>query len=310
MFVSVNKTLVPKEIIEEGSRRIKNLREYERPKVGRFIPVYDYNNPYHNGYDIPYKIIGAKWEDLTEGDHTLVSAWLYRHPDPNWKNRYFKGTDPIHGETGHSYFASAIFDGQDKTIACILNFRKEHDLYTSFLQSMLMSIYYDTNNPEFSKKGVPDLIESNNGTPYMKYVEERGFDKNLIFNAQLPPLLVGGRHYIGIDNHDPRSIQIINNISEVVKLYNKNINHSVVFNQLETTGYKTNSQGHLSFEPLNKHVHRDDVLYALGFAWICFKTIDKTATYTLEIMGERKIERRRITYRDANNNLLSKWEGE
>ena len=86
-------------------------------------------------------------------------------------------------------------DGEEVTQApvCLLYHRKQHDHRASFLQCLLMGIYYDNSQ---EKRGVPELIENNIGTNYKTYKEDKGFEHSIVYynqygcekNAQIPPL--------------------------------------------------------------------------------------------------------------------------
>lgn len=274
MFNVTSNTLVSNDIIADG---LANIREQFKAghqlTWGYFEPIFDYTKPYQEEFDIPYAVKGARFIKVDDEDQNLATCAMLLPPDSNWKNRYYQGTDPTTHETGISMFASSIWDKKNKTIAAILNFRKQYDNEYCLLQSMLMGIYYDTENADGDKKGVWELTEANSGTLYTQYKENRGCGKRLVYNTMLPPDQRGGTGRFGIDNRAGiRHIFIINKLKECIENYYKNIYFDVVFEQLRTFIRNDKKQGQ-SWGSMDKRVYFDDVLFSLAYAYICAEIV-------------------------------------
>jgi hypothetical protein len=192
---------------------------------------------------------------------------MFKKPEPGWVNRYYQGTDPIATEAGHSKMASSMWDEYYKTVSCIVNYRKQHDHKYTFLQAMLLGIYYDTRVGR--KIGVPELVEANIGTNYIDYKHAKGFYDSLVFNAQLPSRLVGGAREVGVDNKGNRAVAIIDYMTDIFRTYHNRIYIRVIFEQLRTYVQKVTAAGKEVWGPFNKLMHYDDVLYAVTMSYIC-----------------------------------------
>ena len=267
MFMRTDNTLVTRDIIYGGIDRCKKVPLEHAPVYGFFEPVYDFSDPMPPESDTPYRIIDATFVPLTDDDDPkLATAIMFQRPAMGWKHRYWQGTDPIATETGHSKMASGVWDDYFKTISCLVNYRKQHDHKKSFLQCMLMGLYFDTSPV---KKGIKDLVENNIGTNYIDYKREKGFFDTCVFNAELPSRLVGGAREVGVDNKGNRAHAIIDNMTEMFRAFHSRFYIKIIFDQLSTFVNKITTGGKETWEAQNKLLHFDDVLYAITFAYIC-----------------------------------------
>ena len=268
MFLRTASTLVSREIIEGGIDRCRALSIKQQPVRGYFEPVFDelYSMPQES--DVPYKIIGARFIHLDDADDPKkASVSIFRKPEEGWENRYWQGTDPIATETGHSKFSSVIWDEYEHTISAVLNFRKQHDHKYTFLQSVLLGLYYNT-APGINL-GVKELVEANIGTNYTDYKQFKGFFESLVFNSQLPSKVTGGTRLIGIDNKGNRANAIIDYMTELFRTYHDRIYIPVFFEQLSTFVQDLSKMGKETWGPMNRTMHFDDCLYAATYAYIC-----------------------------------------
>lgn len=269
MFLTTASTLVSREIIEGGIDRCRKASPAMQPVYGYFEPVFDESDPMPPESDIPYRIIGANFVPIDDtDDFKKASTCIFRMPQPLWKDRYYKGTDPIATETGHSKFASGIWDDYEKTISAVMNFRQQHDHKYTFLQSLLLNIFYDTATPGI-KTGVKELVEANIGTNYIDYMEAKGFFSTMVFNSQLPNKVVGGARLVGIDNKGNRANGIIEYMTELLRNYHDRFYIPAIFEQLTTFVQDLTKSGKEIWGPMNKLMHFDDILYAITFAYIC-----------------------------------------
>ena len=301
MFLTKASTLVSRDIIEGGMDRCRKMKP--QPIYGYFEPIFDEMAPMPAESDLPYRIVGSKFIALDDSDDfQKASVCIFQKPEEGWENRYWQGTDPIAVETGSSKMASAIWDEYYKTFSAVVNFRRQHDHKYTFLQVVLLGLYYDT-NPGI-KQGVKELVESNIGTNYMDYKETKGFFSSLVFTAQLPSKVAGGPRLLGIDNKGNRADAIIDYLTEVIRNFHERIYISIIFEQLSTFVHALSKSGKETWQAMNHLLHFTDVLYACVYAYICrlshphLYPIHKTLTtnrtqtrYILKRTNEWDIER-------------------
>lgn len=267
MFLTTASTLVSREIIEGGIDRCRKATVLQ-PIYGYFEPLFNEMDPMPPESDVPYRVVGAKFIPIDDtDDFKKASVCIFRRPEELWENRYWKGTDPIATETGHSKFASAVWDDYEKTIAAVLNFRQQHDHKYTFLQSVLLNLYYDT-KPGI-KTGIKELVEANIGTNYIDYLEAKGYFSSLVFNSQLPNKVVGGARLVGIDNKGNRANGIIEFMTELLRNFHDRMFIPIIFEQLTTFVQDLSKSGKEVWAPMNRLMHYDDVLYAITYAYIC-----------------------------------------
>lgn len=270
VFRTSSKTLFDDDYTESAIQRINEARN-SAPGVqlthhGYFEPIYDTTKPTSEGSDVPYKIIGAEFiptEDLSP----LATVTIFLHPQKDWTNRYYQGTDPIDTNSGQSDFASAIWDKHLKTFSAVLHFRVA-DYEQVFLQSMLMGLYYDTKN----EYGVPELVESNRGTSYTQYKKQKGFVKNMVINKELPELLVNNSTIndgVGVDNKGQRNTVLVHTTTQLYSYYGNKIYLSIFFEQLKTFTCTVSAGGKEVWGPVNRKYYKDDTIWAGTFAYIC-----------------------------------------
>lgn len=270
VFRTAAKTLVDDDIIESAIRRIQDATKQNGAQLvqhGYFEPIYDFTKPEFESSDVPYRIIGAEFVPTGDFDDR-ASTTIFMHPKEGWKNRYFQGTDPIHTDTGLSLMASAVWDKHLKCPVAILNWRIS-DYRQVFLQTMLMGLYYDT---EHMKNGIKELVESNVGTSYTQYKTDKGYDKELVLNYQLPFAFQNKttiNEGIGIDNKAVRNTMIVNRLQEMISAYGEKNYFKIFFEQLKTFTCVMSNGGKEMWGPTNKKYFRDDVLFGVVFSYIC-----------------------------------------
>jgi len=278
MFIFTDKTLMSRDFIDKNLLKIRNMREEMQPVHGYFKPIFDKNKPVENE-DVPFKIIGAEFVAANDDEMDKTTAVMLHRPKQGWIDRYYQGTDPISSDTGSSKMASAIWDKQYKTISCLVNFRQPSNPKASFLQSMLMGIYYDTNGSE----GVRELLEKNIGLAYRNYKESKGYLNSLVINGEIEESLQSGASSdVGIDTKGVRKDFIVARMGEMFRTFGDNIYLEVLFHQLTTFVCKATRTGKPTWQPLDKRHYYDDALDAAVFAYICslsfFDLIPKNIT--------------------------------
>jgi len=264
MFLTSAKTLVSIDYINRQLERIRSLPPITKPQKGYFEPIFDESSPSSENDDVPFKIVGANFIP-TEDDDPRGSALIFMHPKKNWRNRYYAGTDPIASDNGYSNMASVVFDAKYKTIAALVNYRDANHKYT-FLQTMLLSLYYNTSGRIGRCK---ELVEANIGTAYIDYVDGKGFYDSLVYRTELPEYVQGGSQTVGIDNRSTRTRFIINKMYEFIAAYGDRICVDVIFLQLRTFICTVTDKGNETWGTADKRKYHDDVLFAGVFAYIC-----------------------------------------
>ena len=295
MFSSTSNTLVSNELIQNGLSNINVKRNQFGMLWGYFEPIYDTTKPYDLNMDIPYKIIGSKFIPVIEEEvSSKATVQMLLQPNIDSRRRYYQGSDPISSDTGVSMFASVVFDKIKKAPACIMNYRRKHDVNYIFLQSMLMGIYYDTND---IKSGIPDLVESNVGDSYANYKDQRGWGRKIVTNGELPIELKGGGKRWGVDNHGLRTDVIINKLRDYITNYSEHIYYDIIFEQLRTF-VATQKENKTHWGSIDKRAYCDDVLFALAYAYICSEVVYVHSQPTEE--KKRDYYQQRIVWKTKN----------
>jgi hypothetical protein len=296
MFIRNVETLVPIAVCNEHLDRINKLSEIQRPIKGRFVPIFDMSSPTPES-DLPYAISGVYFEPMGESEEPPITMML--EPKKNWKYRYYQGTDPINTETGHSKFASAIWDAEYDTIACQLNYR-ERDFYECYRQSLFMSLYYDTEGFD----GCPELVESNIGQDYISYRERKKFDKNLIMNRQLNPMMHVNGAKVGISNKAHTRSKIIGKMKQLYDEYGSNIYIEDSFMQLKTFVEKPTATGGTKWVASDLKRHYDDVLFSQTYAKMAADLYQDLGFYPVDTSKTPKNKIKSKLVRDAQGNLM------
>lgn len=295
MFIRNVETLIPIADCNNHLERIYALKPEEQAIWGRFDPVFDTNRPTPES-DLPYAVVAVTFVPMSEDDDPPVRLML--EPNRKWKYRYFQGTDPINTETGHSRFASAIWDAHYCTVACQVNFRVR-DYQECYRQSLYMGLYYDTSG-EFV--GVPELVEANIGTDYIKYRERKGFDKNMILNKELNPMMHINGATVGISNKTNTRPRIIGNMKRMYEEYGDNIWMEEAFYQLKTFVEKPTATG-VKWVASDLKRHYDDVLFSQTYSKMASDLYVEMRRYPLDTETVSKVRVRTRLVRDANGAL-------
>jgi len=220
-------------------------------------------------------------------------------PKRTWRNRYFQGTDPINTETGHSKFASAIWDSEYDTVACQLNYR-ERDFYECYRQSVFMSLYYDTEGFQ----GCPELVEANIGQDYIGYRERKKFDGNMIMNKQLNPMMHVNGARVGISNKAHTRSKIIGKMKQLYDEYGSNIYIEEAFMQLKTFVEKPTPTGGTKWVAADLKRHFDDVLFSQTYAKMAADLYKDLGKYPVDMSHQSKAKVKMKLTRDAQGNLI------
>lgn len=300
MFLRKSKTLVP---INYCNDRLRSIYGLETPiDYGYFEPIYDMSVPTPDAY-VPYKIKGAQWVSTGDRDHVMTSTVIIHHPPKGecWKNRWFAGTDPINSETGHSKLSSAVWDSYTNTVAAVL-FHRERKFKESYLQSLLLHLYYD----QLNQGGIKELIESNIGDMLLDFQEMLGFKSKFTANTALPEYLRShGGKWFGISNKVNTAPRILAKLEELIDAYGMNVNVPWFWEQLKTFVEKdlkgSTSHRQTRYQVDDLKYNYDDVIFSITFSYInslCY------ARYTPEnikqVDGESKTFKRYMQCKETN----------
>lgn len=289
MFLTDQKTLLPITKINQRLSDIKNIPHSKRPVEGFFEPIYDLSRPEDEESEIPYKVKGARFIPTEDGD-PRASVVIYKHPDPNWRERYVQGTDPIQSDNGYSKMASVVMDRKLMTVAACLNYRNENHKET-FLQNMLLGLYYDQ---DVKKRGIHELVESNVGMAYFDFKDTKGFRHSLMYRTQLPVQFRGGTNIEGFDNRGVRKKAMVDKLYELFHYYGDRIHIPQIWTQLRTFICEFSEAGQEKWGVKDHRKYRDDLVDACGIAYIAHLSLDH---YTPKEVGDNKQLDYRIKYK-------------
>lgn len=297
VFMTSAKTLVGKFFINEHLDKIRKLGHPARPKHGYFEPIFDTKQAAADNSDVPYVIIGAQFVP-TEDVDGRASVIIFQEPNKRWADRYYQGTDPIASDNGLSKMSSAIFDNHFRTISAVVNYRDSNYKYC-FLQTLLLGLYYDTQN----QGGVKELLEANIGLAYRDYKDNKGFFRSLVYTSELPDAFQNQTTNIGIDNKGKRATMIVNKMYELIQAYGKNIFIEEFWLQLKTFVCQITAQGNTVWGPADKRLYRDDILFSCTFAYICSLCYPNRLPRDIGSDKHKYVTKSRMIY-DKNYNLV------
>lgn len=264
MFLIESKTLLPSGKISALEDRIVRLPAEYKPTPGYFEPILDTTQVTTEQDDFGFKVIGAEFIPVEPGSDR-ATTWIFLHPEKGWYKRYFMGVDPIASDNGYSNMAATIWDKKSGTISAIFNYRDESYKYC-YQQAFLLALYF---NPEGVRENVPILLESNIGTAFRDYIDQKGYFNDLVYRTQLPDIFQGGNQIIGIDNRGMRNKFIINKMDEMFSMYGENFYFLILFAQLRTFVCTVNDKGTEIWGVSDKRRYQDDTLFSSVFAYIC-----------------------------------------
>ncbi len=297
VFLSSGQTLVSGEYIQKSLDRIMTAYKKVPPQYGYFDPIYDTTQPAHEGSDVPFKIIGANFIPTSMSDPRATTI-VFDHPK-RWINRYYQGTDPIHTDNGHSKMSSTIWDSYYMAPVAVVNFRSQDYRYV-FLQCMLLGIYYDVE----AKGAVPEVIESNIGTAYREYKQNKGLGSSMVFSTELPMALQtrNGTVIVGVDNKGLRNKLLVSMMGELFTAFGDRIWIDLYYEQLKTFVCKMVGRSE-TWEPQDKKYNWDDALWSLIYSYICASVYTNRTIKEISSSGSEKIIVKKVLARDKDGKL-------
>lgn len=285
-------TLIPFEDIQGQLDKIYLLIKNKEMALfrGYFMPVYDRNAPLPPEIGSPYRITDAQFIPVDDSQESQATVTIFEHPNKDWVNAYYQGTDPIVGASGHSKFSSVIWDNRKeddygKTISAVLNCR--HTNYKKdYEQAYCLHLYYST-----KEHFIHELLEINVGNEYNTYCEVMRYGYNMIANLELPHYLQVGEQIVGINKKSGNADKILNKTQDLMRDYTDRIFIDEFWNQARTYVRHKNKANYTdSFKPSDKHCF-DDVLDAATYAYIaslCFTKEPKNIKVQKEISKPKR----------------------
>jgi len=315
MFIRKARTLVP---IHYCNQRLNSIYDRDTPiQYGFFDPIFDMSRPTPDLHT-EYRIIGARWVETGERDHSSTTAMIAHHPpqDEIWKNRFYQGTDPINSETGHSKMCSAIWDAYTNSVSSVV-FNKDKRFKNDYLQVLLQSLYYD----QQKKGGVKELVENNIGDMHVDFQEIHGFKHKFTSNAQLPEYFqtYGGK-WFGISNKANTAPRIMAKTEELLDAYGDRIDVPWLWEQLKTFVEKDlksqSSHRQTRYQASDLRYDYDDTIFAVTYAYINAQAhakyeptniagTESTAQVTVRYVQSKETNyRMRLARVDSNGKIL------
>lgn len=307
MFYQSSRTLLSMEKIKANKGRILNAPPLYRPRYGYFEPVYDYSRPIRCGGKNTYVITGAIWKALKSRMDDKCTCIVYSRPpdaEKPWKDRYFMGVDPLTSETGHSKVSGSVWDNEEETIACVVNYREDFNLHYSFEQLLCMKLWYTGTGAV-----IPELVERNQGSLYYEYLDVNNALHNTVWGGELPTRKMkaksgAGALSWGIDKFKGETTdEIINYTFELYDTYGQNFWIPELWKQQETFIKKETKQQNgfkVKYQARNVKMDYDDVIFSATFAYICCRCFPRRMPVLLA-HKEAVSEVRR--YREPNGTL-------
>jgi hypothetical protein len=291
-FMSTNRTIIPMEMVLEQKRHIEVewVRRGLGPQPGRFEPIFNTQIELPAGSYYAHPIVGSRWKPLpADADEHEAPILMFSDAKKRYAHRYFQGTDPIENDGGFSKFASVIIDavGVDDEYdnegnqlffpmpVCVLNARTQ---FTDelFLQNILMGMYYANEG----QKACMELVEINAGKRYVDYKRGAGIELTtaLLPRGALLPQYKGGQHTWGLDlkgGKDSRKSSVYHDLTSFLREGYKRIFFPDIFAQIQNTAVTPKPDGSVVWGTRNKNAYNDDLLYALAYADICMRSVNK-----------------------------------
>lgn len=314
-FMSTHKTLIPKEIIIKQKQRISALcTPFHAPVRGRFEPVFDESVVIPGDNYFLHPIIDVRWKPSRADDIEAPIQMFIDRSTNKWLNRYFQGTDPIQNDGGFSRFSSMILDTAARQIGtgdeagflqapvCVLNYR-HHNPADLFVQCALMGMYYKN----AGQKACKELVEINVGHRYTDFKCGPIFNlrESLLTRHQLLPKYKTGeaKNIYGIDlkgGKNSRKGSLYADITDFLLANWHNIWFQDLWSQIDKISVSSEADGSVQWGTKNKNVYNDDMVYAMGYADLCARCVNKQPE--LVSSDTPKVIKKRVIRHDANAN--------
>lgn len=268
MFIRKSRTMVS---ISKCNERLAEIWAKDKPvEYGYFEPIYNINAPTPDLFT-PFKIIGVKFVPTDGEDHVDTTACIVSHPPAGeqWRFRWYSGVDPVNSETGHSKMSTAVWDSLTNSFAAVL-FARDRNFKVTYLQSLLMRLYYDQCN----EGGIKELTENNIGDMYVDFQEQLGYKRNIVANGALQPdyFRKPQGKWFGVSNKVDTAPRLMAKMEELIECFGDNIDIPWFWIQAKTFVEKdlksSNTHRQTRYQAADPRYDYDDVLFSGVIAYI------------------------------------------
>lgn len=290
VFLTSHTTLLSIKYISDRINQCRSIDHELRPEVGRFVPIFDESKPMGENSWIPYRIVGARFvkaEHVDDPKNQCVK--IFMHPEPEWANRYYAGTDPTGSVQTASDMTSSVWDEHNKTIAALVS-TNFIDYRERFLQCALLSLYYSNKHSKCW-----ELVEKNVGLSYCEFKANNGLDSNLVATTELPEIFrtQNDMYGFGIDNRrGTKNQRIIQAMYNLFKDYGDRIWIEDFWIQHKTFIKKMTKEGNETWGSINKAYYKDDALFSAAFSYICRQAFEFSHPRLMSEEADRSKNRR------------------
>jgi hypothetical protein len=177
-----------------------------------------------------------------------------------------------------------------------------------FIQNILMGMYYANHG----QKACKELVEINAGHRYVDFKTGPicNLRESLLTRHQLLPKYKTGNasNIYGIDlkgGKGSRKELLYGDIVDLLLANWHNIWYYDIWSQIRHISVIPDAEGGVKWGTENKNVYNDDMVYAMGYAELCARCINKQPEYV--ITSEPKLVTKRIIERDGSLMPHYRW---
>lgn len=297
MWLASHTTMIPQvQISESLDLIIAHYHSKNHPIKGRMEPIYNTSITMPEGSYIPFGIADVKF-DVLPPDFPDAPIKLVSMPERGWLHRYYHGTDPIQSAGGTSAFGGAIWDnvgfikedGEQTMyypyVPAILNWRPLR-IEEAYIQNILLGMFYRNDGQRACK----ELLEFNAGQDYMRFKISPPFAlaESLWKRALLPAAYTGGQHDYGVDMKNNATNSRKTSLFRDIQRFHSDFRAGTggnrglppvpfyeYYTQLRDMGVEETKRGAIEFGVMNHKIQRDDLVFAVEYAYLSCLTANK-----------------------------------
>jgi len=314
MWLASHTTMIPQVQINEAMDLIvAHYHSKNLPIKGRMEPIYNTSVPMPEGSYIPFGIMDIRF-DVLPPDYPDAPIKMVSPPERGWLHRYYHGTDPIQSAGGTSAFGGAIWDnvgyikdsGEQARyypyVPAILNWRPLR-IEEAYIQNILMGMYYRNDG----QKACKELVESNAGQDYIRFKTSAPFAlaESLWWRTALPAGYQGGQHIYGVDmknnSTNSRKTSLYRDIQRFHSDFRAGHGRGLppvpfyeYWTQLRDIGVEETKRGAIEFGVMNHKIQRDDLVFAVEYAYLSCLTANKRPEKLGDKPKQRIVQRERM----------------
>lgn len=297
MWLASHTTMIPQVQISEAlDLIIAHYHSKNLPIKGEFDILYNKSIPMPEGSYLPFAIQDISFRVL-DPDHPNAPIKMVSMPERGWLHRYYHGTDPIQSAGGTSAFGGAIWDNVglikedgDQTryypyVAAILNWRPLR-IEEAYIQNILLGMFYRNDG----QKAAKEVVEANAGQDYIRFKTSAPFNlaESLWWRTALPAAYQGGQHIYGVDMKNNATNSRKTSLFRDIQRFHSDFragsdgNRGLppvpfyeYYTQLRDMGVEETKRGAIEFGVMNHKIQRDDLVFAVQYAYMSCITANK-----------------------------------